>query len=114
MGANSVEELSRRILADLVRSSLAGALAGGAGLESGKLRRPRSIALSDEDLFTRLRSIRGCIVTKELASLMRWHSETIYRLIKTEGLPVHRTGKRLKFYPPEVASWLAKRSGRRA
>lgn len=59
----------------------------------------------------RLRSIRRYITPKELAALMHWHPETVYRKAK-EGMPVDRDigqdgrGRRLKIYPPEIADWL--------
>ena len=58
-----------------------------------------------------LRGIRRYITPKELAELLHWHTETVYRKIKA-GMPADRVvdaqgrGRQLKIYPPQVADWL--------
>lgn len=76
-----------------------------------KRRLPRSaLPLSDEDMDKRLLSIRHHITPKELAGLMHWHLETVYRKAK-KGMPVERDldldgrGRLLKIYPPQIAEW---------
>jgi hypothetical protein len=58
-----------------------------------------------------LRGIRRYITPRELAELLHWHPETVYRKIKA-GMPADRVvdaqrrGRQLKIYPPQVADWL--------
>lgn len=112
MREDLLADLGVRILQDLARNSLAEALPAQIDRKLIKGRLPRSpIAPVGEDMDTRLRSIRRYITAKELAGLMHWHLETVYRKAK-EGMPVDRDtgpdgrGRRLKIYPPEIADWL--------
>jgi hypothetical protein len=109
MGDDLLAEMSQMILADLIRGSLMGALPADAGLKSKRERLPKSpLPLAGEDMDTRLRSIRRYITPKELAALLHWHVETIYRKIK-RGMPVDRDGRNLKIYPPRIADWFRER-----
>lgn len=105
--------LGLQVLKDLARSSLAGALPAQTDPKLKQDRLPKSsIAPAGEDMDTRLRSIRRYISPKELAALMHWHQETVYRKAK-QGMPVDRDigpdgrGRRLKIYPPKIAEWLS-------
>lgn len=105
-------ELGRIILSDLAKSSLAAALPSELGPKADRRRLPKSsVSVSGEDMDTRLRGIRRYITPKELAALMHWHLETVYRKVRG-GMPVDRDvdeegkGRRLKIYPPEIADWL--------
>lgn len=105
MADDLLAELVRKILADLARASLMGGLPSEADSKSKRGRLPRSAPpLSGEDMEARLRSIRRYITAKELAALMHWHPETVYRRIKS-GMPVDRDGRSVKIYPPEIADW---------
>jgi len=109
MGDDLLADLSRQILADLVRSSLLGALPTESASRARQGRLPKSaVLLGGEDLDARLRAIRRWITPKELAALLHWHQETVYRRIK-DGLPADRDGDRWKIYPPTVADWLRER-----
>jgi hypothetical protein len=112
MGDDLLAELGRQIPADLARSSLIGALPTESDSKSKRGRLPNSaLPLSGEDMDARLRSIRRYITPKELAALLHWHLETVYRKIKA-GMPADRDvgeegkGWRLKIYPPKIANWL--------
>lgn len=71
-----------------------------------------ALPLSNEDMDARLRQIRRYITPKDLAGLLHWNVETVYRKIKT-GMPADREvdgegkGRNLKIYPPKVADWQA-------
>ena len=104
--------LDRQILADLARGNLMEALPSTNYLKDKRGRLPESAYPSTgEDMDARLRSIRRYITPSELAALLHWHQETVYRKIKS-GMPAIRDvdaqgrGRRLKIYPPEIADWL--------
>jgi hypothetical protein len=104
--------LGRQTLAGLARSSLMGALPSTNDLKGKRGSLPESAhPPNGEDMDARLRSIRRYITPRELAALLHWHSETVYRKIKS-GMPATRDvdaqgrGRRLKIYPPEIADWL--------
>lgn len=112
MSEDLLTELGREILRDLARSTLAGTLPAQGDVRGKRARLPKSsVAPTAEDMDARLRSIRRYITPKELAALLHWHPETVYRKAK-EGMPVDRDigpdgrGRRLKIYPPEIADWL--------
>lgn len=111
MRDESLGELGRMILSDLAKSSLAGALPTELGSKANRRLPKSSVTVSGEDMDTRLRGIRRYITPKELAALMHWHLETVYRKVRG-GMPVDRDvdeegkGRRLKIYPPEIADWL--------
>lgn len=112
MREDLLTDLGLRILQDLARNSLAEALPAQLDRKLIQGRLPRSpIAPTGEDMDTRLRGIRRYITAKELAGLMHWHPETVYRKAR-EGMPVDRDvgpdgrGRRLKIYPPKIADWL--------
>ncbi|HEX4066995.1 MAG TPA: hypothetical protein VHZ09_13320 [Acidobacteriaceae bacterium] len=112
MSEDLLAELGRQILKDLARSSLAGALPAQDQVQGKRGRLPKSpVAPSGEDMDARLRGIRRYISAKELAALLHWHVETLYKKVK-QGLPVDRDigpdgrGRTLKFYSPQVADWL--------
>ncbi|WP_433972683.1 helix-turn-helix domain-containing protein [Tunturiibacter lichenicola] len=106
------ELLRQQLLIDLGESSVIEALPKSINLKRKPNRLPKSThLLSGEDMDARLRSIRRYITPRELAALLHWHPETVYRRIKS-GMPAHRDvdahgcGRRLKIYPPEIADWL--------
>lgn len=104
VGDDLLEDLGRRLLADLSRSSLMGALPVGPG-PAKRSRMPKmAIAPSGEDFDQRLRGIRRLISVKEMAALQHVHPETIYRRIKA-GMPAEHDGRSVKIYPPKVADW---------
>jgi hypothetical protein len=99
-------------MTDLGRSSVMEALPPRIDLKAKRDRLPKSTPPpSGEDMDARLRSIRRYITPRELAALLHWHPETVYRKIKA-GMPADRDvdaqgrGRRLKIYPPQVADWL--------
>jgi len=105
-------EFTQRIIADLLRSAVMGTLPAQTNVQSKRGRIPKSsLAPSGEDMDTRLRSIRRYVTPRELAALLHWHVETLYRKIKV-GMPVDHevnidgNGRLLKLYPPKVADWL--------
>jgi hypothetical protein len=112
MGEEMLAGLGLRILADLARSSLSGALTKANGTKRSRSRMPKSAQpLSGEDMDARLRQIRRYVTPRELAALLHWHVETVYRKVKG-GMPADRDvdqlghGRCLKIYPPEIADWL--------
>ena len=112
MGDDPLAELGRQILADLLRSSVMGTLPTQTELKSKRGRIPKSsLAPSGEDMDARLRSIRRYVTPRELAALLHWHVETIYRKAKC-GMPVDYevdadgNGRLIKIYPPKIADWL--------
>jgi excisionase family DNA binding protein len=109
MRANVLADLEQRVLADLVRSFAA--THSVANQRSSLIKKPvRQVAPAGESLCSYLRSIRHWIVTRDVAVLLHCHTETIYRRVKIEGLPAHRDGRTLKYYPPEIADWLERRN----
>jgi hypothetical protein len=114
MGHEPLDVLGRQILADLARSSPMGALPATNALKSKRVGLAESAQPpTGEDMDTRLRSMRRYITPRELAALLHWHPETVYRKIKA-GMPANRDvdaqgrGRRLKIYPPEIADWLCR------
>ena len=106
------EALGEQILADLARNNLmraAPSIDGTKGKQDGL---PKSAPLNTgEDMDALLRGIRRYITPRELAELLHWHPETVYRKIKA-GMPADRVvdaqgrGRQLKIYHPQVADWL--------
>jgi excisionase family DNA binding protein len=110
MSTNLSSDIERRILVDLVRSFAE--TYGTTNLRS-RVRKPvRQVAPAGESLCSYLRTIRRWIVTSEVATLLHCHTETVYKRVKVEGLPAHRDGRTLKYYPPEIADWLERRNGK--
>lgn len=110
MSRDPLFELEHQVLLDLVRSSFADTLTSSKRKNSGLPKRLGAVAPAGEDLYSYLRGIRRWIVTRELATLLHCHTETIYRRIETECMPAQRDGNRWKYYPPEIADWLERRS----
>ena len=50
------------------------------------------------------------MTASELAQYLRLHTETIYRLIQTEGLPAVKAGGQWRFRTSEVDQWLQVRT----
>jgi hypothetical protein len=112
MGDELLVDLGRRILADLARSSLSGALTKPSDTKNIRSRPPKSARPpTNDDMDARLREIRRYITPRELAAILHWHVETVYRKVK-EGMPADHDvdqfghGRRLKIYPPRIADWL--------
>jgi predicted DNA-binding transcriptional regulator AlpA len=57
-----------------------------------------------------LRTIKRWIVTKDVGALLHYHTETVYRRVKQEGLPAIRDVRRLKYDPPAIEDWLERRA----
>jgi excisionase family DNA binding protein len=110
MPANVLANLEQRLLADLVRSFAETHAA--ANQRSSVKTSVSQVAPAGESLCSYLRTIRHWVVTKEVAALLHCHAETVYERVKIEGLPAHRDGRRLKYYPPEIADWLERRNGK--
>ena len=110
MPADALSNLEQRVLVDLAHS-----LAephGTNNLRSNVKKPVRQVAPAGESLCSYLRTIRCWIVTREVADLFHRHTETIYKRVEIEGLPAHRDGRTLKFYPPEIADWLERQNGK--
>lgn len=111
MSHRLLEALGPQILADIARNNLMGA-SPSTNAFRGKLDRLPKLTQppSGEDMDARLRNIRRYITPRELAALLHWDIETVYRKIKA-GMPVDRDidpqgrGNRIKIYPPQVADW---------
>ena len=104
----NLTQLSDRVFADIVRSSLSSVLGRDISASNGPDRFPQGLmAIGSE------RRIRKLLVVREVASLLQCHPETIYRQIKTEGLPAKRHGAGWKFDSEEVAEWLEERTAKR-
>jgi hypothetical protein len=106
------EALGGQILADLARNNLVRAVPSIDGPKGKQDGLPKSAPPNTgDDMDALLRGIRRYITPKELAELLHWHTETVYRKIKA-GMPADRVvdaqgrGRQLKIYPPQVANWL--------
>jgi excisionase family DNA binding protein len=67
-------------------------------------------AKDDVVLYDKLCSLNNCLTSREVATRLNCHLCTIHRKIWTEDLPAYFDGHRWKFYGPELAEWLKKRS----
>ena len=104
MPADSLSEFEMRVLSKLVQD-----VGFGVGSSQPRLSSRMKVGQTTADgcsLFSHLRTMKRWIATREVSELLHCHPETIYRRVKEEGLPAHRDGRRLKFYPPEIADWL--------
>jgi len=106
MPTDPLSELERQVLRGLVRSCFAEEPSDKTRMRPRLHDQPKAVAPIGEDICSYLRGIRRWIITKELASLLHCHPETIYKRIKTDDVPAHRDGNRWKYYPPEIADWL--------
>jgi hypothetical protein len=111
MSHRLLDALRRQLLTDLGLSSVMEVLPPSIDLKARRDKFPKSThPPSGEDMDARLRSIRCYITPRELAALLRWDIETVYRKIKA-GMPADRDvdgqgrGNRIKIYPPQVADW---------
>lgn len=103
--------LTDKILADLVRDAVATTLvANGNSTNLKSLKHSNQVALGS-DLPSHLRKIKRWLVTKEVAVIMHWHTESVYRRIRNDGFPAHRDKHRWKFDPSKVADWIEQQAG---
>lgn len=110
MPGDRFSELERQVLLDLLRRGIAESLSIQRRDGSTGHKVPKDTAPAADSFCARLRSIRRWIITREVAALLHCHTETIYRRVKSEGLPAHRDGRLLKYYPPEIADWIERRA----
>ena len=110
MEANSFENLSRSILAEIVRTSLASALVNEDSASQPRSRRSKAVAPVGDDLVAHLRGIRRWLITREVAAVLHFHTETVYRKIKHQDLPAQKDNGRLKFDPAKIAEWIEART----
>jgi excisionase family DNA binding protein len=110
MNSDVLSKLERRVLVDLVRGRAVKPRVNDRRFVTND--QTTQVAPVGESLCAYLRTLRRWIVTKEVASLLHCHAETIYKRVKIDGLPAHRDGRTLKYYPPEIADWLEQRDGK--
>lgn len=49
------------------------------------------------------------VTVKEIAKACRVTTRTIYALVASKAIPVHRVGRSLRFHPPTVLKALARK-----
>jgi hypothetical protein len=111
MSHRLLDALRRQLLNDLGPGSVIEALSPAIDFKAKQDRLPKSThPPNGGDMDARLRSIRRYITPRELAVLLHWDIETVYRKVKA-GMPADRDvdaqgrGNRIKIYPPQVADW---------
>lgn len=107
-------EMTNRILADLVRSSITNALANDVRTRTKSKRRPKVVMPIGDDLPSYLCTIHRLLNSTEMAAILGWHKETLYRRIKAESFPAIKDKGRWKFDPGKVATWIEERLDRPA
>ncbi len=63
---------------------------------------PKSI----ESLTAYLRSMRRLLSSREVATILGHHQETVYRLISESGLPAQKHRGRWRHDPIKLADWI--------
>lgn len=106
MDERSHAEMADRILANLVRSSITNALANEVRTSTSSKRHPKAAIAIGDDLPSYLRSIHRLLNSGEMAAILRWHTETLYRRIKSDSFPAIKDSGRWKFDPIRVATWM--------
>jgi excisionase family DNA binding protein len=48
------------------------------------------------------------LTTEEVIGILRVNTRTLYRLIRTEGLPAVRVGRQWRFRRSDLESWLSR------
>lgn len=112
MNERSHAEMADRILANLVRGSIASALANEVRTNTSSKRHPKAALALGDDLPSYLRSIHRLLSSGEMAAILRWHTETLYRRIKEEDFPAIKDSHRWKFDPIKVATWIEQQMDR--
>lgn len=93
-----------------MRKRVMGGAIGKPGLSSTSAPTKKAAVPIGDDLQDYLRTVRRWLDASEVAALLHYQVETVYRRIKCEGLPAHKDGKRWKFDPSEVGHWMKKRN----
>ncbi len=107
-----LSDLGDRALAELMRKSIRTGPAQPSALNSAQWATAKADAPIDNDLQGYLRRLHRRLDSSEVAELLDYKVETVYRRIKCEGLPAHKDGTRWKFDPAEIARWIEKRDER--
>jgi len=106
-----LSDLGDKVLAELMRKSIRSGSVGGSGLESVPSPTEKAVNSIDDDLQDYLRRLHRWLDSAEVADLLHYKVDTVYRRIKSEGLPAHKDGRQWKFDPAEVAQWMERRIG---
>ena len=61
-------------------------------------------------VVTQLGRLARLLSSKEVAAILQVHQETVYTLIRDEGLPSIRVGRTHRFDGALVANWIEQRS----
>jgi excisionase family DNA binding protein len=103
---SNLAQLSDRVVADIVRTSLSSVLTINTSGNHGKNRPPTVSTAAGGNPPWNPQPIRRLLNAREVASILQCHPETIYRKIRFEYLPAKRLGNRWRFDPREIADWL--------
>jgi excisionase family DNA binding protein len=106
-----LSDLGDKVLADLMRKSIRSGSVGESGLGSAPALTEKAVVPIGDDLQGYLRGLHRWLDSSEVADLLHYKVETVYRRIKCEGLPAHKDGRQWKFDSAEVAQWIEKRNG---
>jgi excisionase family DNA binding protein len=61
-------------------------------------------------IVEQLRTLACLLSAKEVAEILKVHQETVYTLVRDEGLPSIRIGRARRFDGALVAKWIEQRS----